>query len=130
MQCGDKLGYDTVTKYIRDRMSRSNQVVSATDIDNFSEAINDEFHINLADTEIVDREVARLLEERAKYHVPRIGDLPEQKPIGVFRFMACQFNNMAGSKTREKKVGIIKELVNKYEINAVCGSEMGVNFSR
>ncbi len=64
---GDTLRYDAVTKYIRDRMSRRNQVVSATDIDNFLEAIKDEVHINLADPDIVDREVASLLEEKAKF---------------------------------------------------------------
>ena len=123
------LKYDVIKQFITRRMIRRGGA-SAEDIEKFMEAISDEIDTDQIDSSVITEEEAKLIKMKEKYHVPRIGDLQTRKPDGTFRFITCQFNNMSGKDVRERKLKVTKQLVNKYEIDALCGSEIGVNFSR
>jgi hypothetical protein len=103
---------------------------SAEEIEKFMEGLCDEMDNEQIDPSIISEEEAKLIRLKEKYHVPRLGNLPTRKPDGTFRFITCQFNNMSGKEVRERKLKVVKQLVNKYEIDALCGSEIGVNFGR
>ena len=119
--------YEFIRGIVDSRMSRT--LVTDAEIASFTQMINDEYEIQHAQSPIIAQEVHRLIDMKKMYHVPRIGRLPEDKPHGVFRFMSCQFNSLSTPSVRARKVALVQRLVNEFEINAVCGSELGVNFS-
>ena len=118
--------YEFIRRIVDSRMSRS--LVTEAEIDSFTRMINDEYNIHHNQSSLIAQDVHRLIDVKELYHVPRIGCLPKDKPHGAFRFMSCQFNSLSTATVRDRKVAMVKRLANEFEINAVCGSELGVNF--
>jgi hypothetical protein len=63
-------------------------------------------------------------------HVPRIGQIAQPQPNGVFRWMYCQVNGMAEPKSSATKVQDIWDLAEKFDVDGIVLVEVGVNWTR
>jgi hypothetical protein len=64
-----------------------------------------------------------------RWHVPRLGNMQESRPDGVFRFMGAQLNSISSSESRDRKVTDIDRIMDDWEVQAGCFQEVGVNWS-
>ena len=64
------------------------------------------------------------------WHVPRIGNLPTPRPHGTFRWMYCQVNGLASTKSRTAKVHDTWALAEQYDVDGIALAEVGVNWKR
>ena len=65
----------------------------------------------------------------ARWHVPRLGDLPTARPPSVFRFLGGQLNGMCTRSVRDRKLSQIHQLIDNWEIQGCCFQEVGINWS-
>lgn len=67
--------------------------------------------------------------ELSRWQVPRIGSLPEERSGETFRFMGAQLNGMCSRAVRDRKLQQISNIIDRWEIQAVCAQEVGINWS-
>ena len=58
-------------------------------------------------------------------HVPRIGNIGQNKPDNIFRWMYCQANGMSSNP---RKLEEIWRLAEKYDVDGISVVEVGVNW--
>jgi hypothetical protein len=77
-------------------------------------------------------EMDKLEEELSKtYKVQEdksFGNIPLERPDGVFRGMSIQLNSIATSKTKNRKARRLKNAIRKYNVQFVGMGEVGVNW--
>lgn len=56
------------------------------------------------------------------------GNIPLERPDGVFRGMSIQLNSIATSKTKNKKARRLKSVIRKYNVQFIGMGEVGVNW--
>ena len=77
----------------------------------------------------------RLIEEEAdrqlynRWHVPRLGNMAERRPDGIFRFMGAQLNSISSADSRDRKVTEIDRIMETWEVQGGCFQEIGINWS-
>jgi len=80
------------------------------------------------DPGIADIEAANLAKQYARWHVQRIGHMEQTRPDGVFRIMGGQINSASSSEVRARKTSDIIRLINDWEIQGGCLSEVGIDW--
>lgn len=63
-----------------------------------------------------------------KSHVPWVGFMPQPWLHGVFCWMYCQVNGLAGNRSKRNKVRDIRQLAEKYDVDGIALVEVGVNW--
>ncbi len=81
------------------------------------------------DLGIADMEAANLAKQYARWHVQQIGQMEQTRPDGVFRIMGGQLNSASSSEVRARKTSDIIRLINDWEVQGGCLSEVGVDWS-
>ena len=71
------------------------------------------------DPKITEIEAANMAKQWARWHVPVLGDLTDERPDGVHRFMLCQMNSVSSEETRVRKLHELGQLVDKYEVQCL-----------
>ena len=61
--------------------------------------------------------------------MPVLGDLTDERPDGVHRFMLCQMNSVSSEETRVRKLHELGQLVDKYEVQCLLLGKIGTNWS-
>jgi hypothetical protein len=59
-----------------------------------------------------------------RWHVPRLGNMTECRPDGVYRFMGAQLNSISSAATRDKKVADIDRIMETWEVQGGCFQEI------
>ncbi len=81
------------------------------------------------DTGIADIEATNLAKQYARWHVQRIGHMEQTPPNGVFRIMGGQLNSASSSEVRARKTSDIIRLINDWEVQGGCLSEVCIDWS-
>jgi hypothetical protein len=63
------------------------------------------------------------------WHVPRLGHMENPRLDGVFRIFGGQLNSASSLNIRARKILDVVCIINDWEIQAKCLSEVGVNWS-
>ncbi len=74
-------------------------------------------------------EAANLAKHYIWWHVPQLGHMENPRPDGVFRILGGQLNSASSLDVRARKILDVVRLINDWEIQAGCLSEVGVNWS-
>jgi hypothetical protein len=81
------------------------------------------------DRGIAEIEAANLAKHYAWWHVPRLGHMENPRPDGVFRIFGGQLNSASSLDVCRRKIADVVRIINDWEIQAGCLSEVGVNWS-
>ncbi len=65
----------------------------------------------------------------ARWHVPRLRNIEQQRPDGVFRFLGGQLNSASSTEVRTRKVDDLQRLINDWEVQGRGLSKVGINWS-
>jgi hypothetical protein len=86
---------------------------------------------NLTDLDngIAEIKAANLVRHYARWHVPPLGNIKQQHPDGVFRFLGGQLNSTSSTEVRTCKVKDLQWLINNWGVQGGGLSEIGVNWS-
>ena len=101
--------------------------VATTVADEWSASLTDD--ISTLDTHIAEIEAANLAKHYHRWHVDRLGTMATPRPDGVFRILGGQLNSASSTEVRSRKVKDVVGLINEWEVQAGCLSEVGVNWS-
>ncbi len=82
------------------------------------------------DSDIEQSEHGRAELEAQRWHVPRLGNMNEEKPDGVFRFMGGKLNSAATKSVRDKKIADIHQVIDQLDVQRGGFYEIGVNWQR
>ena len=64
-----------------------------------------------------------------RWNVPRVGNIPSERPTDTFRIMSGQLNGMCSTTVRDRKLRQIEEIIDKWDVQAGCFQEVGINWS-
>jgi hypothetical protein len=81
------------------------------------------------DPRIAEIEAANMAKHYHRWHVERLGTMTSPRPDGVFRILGGQLNSASSAEVRSRKVKDVVGLINEWEVQAGCLSEVGVNWS-
>ena len=81
------------------------------------------------DRGIAEIKAANLAQHYHWWHVKRLGTVDNPRPDGVFRILGGQLNSASSLEVRSRKVTDVVRLINEWEVQAGCLSEVGVNWS-
>ena len=65
-----------------------------------------------------------------RWYVPRYGNMEETREDGVFRIMGGQLNSISGPTVRVQKLQDIKRIIQTWDVQGGCLSEVGINWAR
>ena len=82
------------------------------------------------DQDMLRREELALSNTLRRWYVPRYGYLKEEREEGVFRIMAGQLNSISGTAVKARKLQDIKRLIQTWDVQGGCLSEVGINWTR
>jgi hypothetical protein len=68
------------------------------------------------DERIEEIESINLANQYARWHVPRLGSMSQQRPEGVFRLTGGQLNSASSSEVRSRNTEDIIRLIKDWEI--------------
>ena len=74
-------------------------------------------------------EATEMAKRFARYHVPVLGELPLERPSGMYRWMYCQINGTSSEDSRLTNSREILTLARKWDVQGVAIGEHGNNFS-
>ncbi len=77
---------------------------------------------------IVEIEATNLARHFTCWHVPRLRQMVQQRPDGVFRFLGGQLNSASSMEVRTCKVVELTRLINNWQAQAGGLLEVGVNW--
>jgi hypothetical protein len=80
------------------------------------------------DSDIEQSERGRAELEAQQWHMPRLGNVKEERPDGVFRFMGGQLNSTATKSVRDKKIADIHLIIDHWDVQGGGFSEIGINW--
>ncbi len=81
------------------------------------------------DNGIAEIKAANLARHYACWHVPRLRNIEQQHPDGVFRFLGRQLNSPSSTEVRTRKVDDLQWLINNWEVQGGGLSEVGITWS-
>jgi hypothetical protein len=80
------------------------------------------------DSDIEQSERVRAELEAQQWHVPRLGNMKEERPDGVFRFMGGKLNSAATKSVRDKKIADLHQIIDQWDVQGGGFSEIGINW--
>ncbi len=93
----------------------------------WSETLGEDF--TDLDDGIAEIEAANLAKHYHRWHVLRLGTLENPRPDGVFCILGGQLNSALSLEVRSRKVKNVVRLINEWEVQAGCLSEVRVNWA-
>jgi hypothetical protein len=127
-----KVGYEDTKTWMERRLAGMKNGVPAADAAclsrEWASSVNEDI-LRGMDPGIADIEAANLAKQYARWHVQRIGHMEQTRPDGVFRIMGGQLNSASSSEVRARKTSDIIRLINDWEIQGGCLSEVGIDWS-
>ncbi len=81
------------------------------------------------DPGIAEIEATNLAKQYTWWHVQCVGDMEQTRPDGLFQIMGGQLNSASSSEVQARKTGVIIWLINDWEIQGGCLSEVGIDWS-
>ena len=88
----------------------------------------DQVELGVVDQRILDIEAAQLAKQWKLWHVKEYGNMPRQRPAGVWRIMGGQLNSASTMEVKTRKIGEITAIVDDWDVQACAFQEMGVNW--
>ena len=126
-----KVGYEDAKTWMERRLAGMETGVSnwvaTTLAGEWSETLGED--ITDLDRGIAEIEAANLAQHYHRWHVKRLGTVDNPRPDGVFRILGGQLNSASSLEVRSRKVTDVVRLINEWEVQAGCLSEVGVNWS-
>jgi hypothetical protein len=126
-----KVGYEDAKTWIEQRLAGMKSGVpnwAATGVAEEWQSGKAPDFTNLAKG-IAEIEAVNLEKHYARWHVPRLGHVNPQRPDGVFGILGGQLNSASSLEVCTRKVEDVLRLINYWEVQAGCLSEVGVNWS-
>ncbi len=80
------------------------------------------------DKGIAEIEATNLARHYTRWHVPCLGQMVQQRPDGVFRFLGGQLISASSMEVRTRKVVKLTRLINDWEVQTRGLLEVGVNW--
>ena len=81
------------------------------------------------DQQVVKHEIQKLEKKLARYNVPPVGGINENKGEGKCRILYSQLNNASTRAVREVKMDKIHNMNDKFQIDVNLFAEVGVNWT-
>jgi hypothetical protein len=81
------------------------------------------------DDSIAEIKATNVARHYARWHVPRLRNIEQQRPDGVFRFLGGQLNSASSTEVRTRKVDDLQRLINDWEVQGRGLSKVGINWS-
>ncbi len=72
------------------------------------------------DPRVMEIEAANLAKHYKQWHVPRLGNVPAQRPDGVFRIMGRQLNSAFSAEVCLHKVAGMVHVLNNWDVQGGC----------
>jgi hypothetical protein len=110
------LTYDEVARWIQRGHNAAREPQATKDIEDYDSEMEAAVQKNIED-------------ERAQWHIPRLGNMKEDRPDGVFRLMGGQLNSAATTRTRDRHITDLDRIIQKWDVQGGGFSEVGVNWS-
>ena len=110
------LTYDEVARWIQRGHNAAREPQATKDIEDYDSEMEAAVQKNIED-------------ERAQWHIPRLGNMKEDRPDGVFRLMGGQLNSAATTRTRDRGITDLDRIIQKWDVQGGGFSEVGVNWS-
>ena len=79
--------------------------------------------------EVVKKEIQKLEKKLARYNVPPVGSINEDKGEGTCRILYSQLNNASTRAVREIKMDKIHNMNDRFQVDVNLFAEVGVNWS-
>ncbi len=126
-----KVGYEDAKTWMERRLAGMKtgvpNWVDSSLAGEWSETLGEDF--TDLDDGIAEIEAVNLAKHYHQWHVQRLGSLVNPRPDGVFRILGGQLNSASSLEVRSRKVKDVVRLINEWEVQAGCLSEVGVNWS-
>jgi hypothetical protein len=81
------------------------------------------------DPKVMEIEAANLAKQYKWWHVPRMGNVPNQRLDGVFQIMGRQLNSTSSTEVCLRKGADMVCILNNWEVQGGCVLGVGVNWS-
>ncbi len=128
-----KVGYEDAKTWMERRLAGMKNGVPVADAAGLSREWASSVDADILrgmDPGIADIEAANLASKQyARWHIQRIGHMEQTRPDGVFRIMGGQLNSTSSSEVRARKTSDIIRLINDWEVQGGCLSEVGIDWS-
>ena len=77
---------------------------------------------------MVKKEIQKLEKKLARYNVPPVGSINEDKGEGTCRILYSQLNNVSTRAVREIKMDKIRNMNDRFQVDINLFAEVGVNW--
>jgi hypothetical protein len=127
-----KVGFEEAKTWMERRLAGMKNGIPAADAASLSQGWLSSVDSNTLlgmDPGIAAIEAANLAKQYARWHVPCIGHMEQTRPDGVFRIMGGQLNSASSLEVRARKTSNIIRLINDWEVQGGCLSEVGIDWS-
>ncbi len=114
-----KLKYNKIIEgigYKPDKQTRRNNR-------NDSKEMDDSKLHSESDNEIDQKEQARAREDKSRCYVPRLGEVPQVRPEGVFCLLGGNLNSASFKEARDRKISDIHRLIKTWDVQGGGFSE-------
>ncbi len=93
-----------------------------------NESNNEEEEGENYDSDIVNKERSRVVNEAACWFVPRLGNMTQDRPEGVFRLVGGNLNSASSKDVRERKISDIHRILEMWDVQGGGFSEVGIDW--
>ncbi len=83
-----------------------------------------------SDNKIEQKEQARARENKSRWYVPRLGELPQVRPEGVFCLLGGNLNSPSSKEVRDRKISDIHHSIKTWDVQGGGFSEIGIDWKK
>ena len=122
-----KVAYGEAKEWMTKRLTRGRQHIPLKEAKGLAESWAEGASLADIDPKIMEIEADNMTKQWARWHVPVLGDLTDERPDGVHRFMLCQMYSVSSEETRMGKLHELGQLIDKYEVQCLLLGKIGTN---
>ena len=111
-----KVAYAEAKDWMAKRLARGEKGMPATEALERANTWAQGASLDDIDPKIMEIEANIMQKQWERWHVPSLGNLTEERPEGVHRFMLCQMNSTSSVEVRDMKLHKVDKLVDKYDV--------------
>ncbi len=82
------------------------------------------------DNKIEQNECTRAREDKDRWYMPRLGEVPQILSEGVFRLLGGNLNSVSSKEVRERKIFDIHRLIETWDVQGRGFSEIGIDWRK
>jgi hypothetical protein len=83
-----------------------------------------------SDNEIEQKEQARAREDKSRWYVLRLGEIPQVRPEGVLHLLGGNLNSASSKEVRDRKISITHCLIKTWDVQGGGFSEIGIDWRK